>query len=196
MSALDSSIHDALPSVLVALLKGVVYREQAPEVWREMATLQATARDHLKLLDLELLIDEAEGYAYLRQSDAESAPAEETAPRLIPKRPLSYPVSLVLVLLRKRLALHDAQGGDTRLVLTSGQIVEMMRTFLPAAPNEARLVDQIQRHIGRVEELGFLRRLKDDESVYEVRRILRAFVNADRLAELETTYREHAERME
>lgn len=191
-----ATTHDALPAILVALLRNVVYREQAPELWRDMLGLQALARDHLKLLGLELLIDEAEGYAYLRQSETGDAAAEDSAPRLIPKRPLSYPVSLLLVLLRKRLALHDAQGGETRLVLTRGQVVEMMRTFLPAAPNEAKLVDQIQRHIGRVEELGFLRQLKDDEAVYEVRRILRAFVNADRLAELETIYREHAERLE
>lgn len=191
-----ATTHDALPGILVALLKGVVYREQAPEVWRDTLGLQAVARDHLKLLGLELVIDEAEGYAYLRQTGNEGTALEETAPRLIPKRPLSYPVSLLLVLLRKRLALHDAQGGETRLVLTRDQLVEMMRTFLPAAPNEAKLVDQIQRHIARVEDLGFLRQLKDDEAVYEVRRILRAFVNADRLAELETIYREHADRLE
>jgi hypothetical protein len=193
--SIDAPTHDELPAVLVSLLKGVVYREQAPQVWRHMLTLQATARDHLKLLALDLVIDEGEGYAYVRQSDADSTGPQESAPRLIPKRPLSYPVSLLLVLLRKRLALHDARGGETRLVLTREQIVEMMRTFVPAAPNEAKLVDQIERHIARVQELGFLRQLKDDEAVYEVRRILRAFVNADRLAELEALYREHADRL-
>ena len=188
--------HDALPAILVALLKGVVYADPTPEIWRDVLRLQATARDHLKLLGLELVIDEAEGYAYLRQIETDGEGGEESAPRLIPKRPLSYPVSLLLVLLRKRLALHDAQGGSTRLVLTREQIVEMMRTFLPVAPNEARLVDQIERNVGRVEELGFLRRLKEDEANYEVRRIVRAFVNAERLAELEALYREHAERVE
>jgi hypothetical protein len=158
MSTMETATtHDALPGILVALLKGVVYREQAPEVWRDTLGLQSVARDHLKLLGLELVIDEAEGYAHLRQTGNEGTALEETAPRLIPKRPLSYPVSLLLVLLRKRLALHDAQGGETRLVLTRDQLVEMMRTFLPAAPNEAKLVDQIQRHIARVEDLGFLR---------------------------------------
>jgi hypothetical protein len=196
MNVTETFSHDALPAVLVALLKGVVYREQAPQVWRDMLALQAPARDHLELLGLELVIDEAESYAYVRQADADRSTAEDATPRLIPKRPLSYSVSLMLVLLRKRLALHDAQGGDTRLVLTRDQIVEMMRTFLPAAPNEAKLVDQIERHITRVEELGFLRRMKDGEDAYEVRRILRAFVNADRLAELEALYREHAERVD
>jgi hypothetical protein len=194
MSA-ESTAKNELPAVLVALLKGVVYAEQAPQLWRDMLALQGPARDHLKLLALDVVIDEAEGYAYLRQSDVDAPDSEDAGPRLIARRPLSYPVSLLLVLLRKRLALHDAHGGDTRLVLTREQIVEMMRTFLPAAPNEAKLVDQIDRHITRVAELGFLRPMKGDEDAYEVRRILRAFVNADRLAELETIYRDHADRL-
>jgi len=56
-------------------------------------------------------------------------------------------------------------------------------------------VDQIESHVRRVEDLGFLRRMKDDEAVYEVRRILRAFVNADKLADMEALYREHAGRV-
>lgn len=192
---LPSRAHDALPAVLVALMKGVVYREQAPQLWRDMESVQAAARDHLRLLALDLLIDEAEGYAYLRQTDIDPGASEDAAPRLIPRRPLSYPVSLLLVLLRKRLALHDAQGGETRLVLTREQMVEMMRTFLPSGPNEAKITDQIETHIRRVEDLGFLRRMKDDEAIYEVRRIVRAFVNADKLAEMEALYREHAGRV-
>lgn len=194
-AAIPEPKHDALPGVLVALMKGVVYREQTPQLWRDLEAVQAAARDHLRLLSLELLIDEGEGYAYLRQSEVEPGLSDETAPRLVPRRPLGYLVSLLLVLLRKRLALHDAQGGETRLVLSREQMVEMMRTFLPAGPNEAKLVDQIENHIRRVEDLGFLRRMKDDEAVYEVRRILRAFVNADKLAEMEALYREHAGRV-
>ncbi len=185
-----------LPPILVGLLKGVLYRDQTPALWRDLLNLQGAVRDHFRLLALEPVIDEAEGYAFLRQIDQDSAGEDERLPRLIARRPLSYPVSLLLVLLRKRLAQHDAQGGETRLVLEREQIVDLMRTFLAPGSNEAKLEDQIERHIARVEELGFLRRLSDDEPLYEVRRILRAFVNADWLAELETVYREHASRAE
>ena len=196
MSAMEKAQGNALPAILVGLLKGAVYREQAPELWRDLLNLQDAARDHLRLLGLDLIIDEAEGYAYLRQTDSDTAGTDEVTPRLIPRRPLSYPVSLLLVLLRKRLAQHDAQGGETRLVLSREQMVDMMRTFLPSATNEAKLEDQIERNVARVEELGFLHKMKADEELYEVRRILRAFVNADWLADLETAYRDHAQRLE
>lgn len=192
----SSTARNELSDVLVALLKGVVYSDATEQLWRELLKLQGGARDHLRLLGLDLVIDEAEGYAYVRQSD-EAGDETSAVRRLIPRRPLSYPVSLLLVLLRKRLAQHDAHGGETKLVLTREQIVELLRVFLPSGSNEAKLEDQIDRHIERVVELGFLRPMKEgDVSLFEVRRILRAFVNADWLADLESTYRDHAQRVQ
>jgi hypothetical protein len=192
----SSTAHNELSDVLVALLKGVVYSDATEQLWPQLLKLQGGARDHLYLLGLELVIDEAEGYAYVRQS--EQADDETSAVRrLIPRRPLSYPVSLLLVLLRKRLAQHDAHGGETKLVLTRDQIVELLRVFLPSGSNEAKLEDQIDRHIERVVDLGFLRLMKEgDASLFEVRRILRAFVNADWLVDLESTYSDHAQRVQ
>lgn len=193
----SSTARNELSDVLVALLKSVVYSDVAEQLWRELLRLQGSARDHLRLLGLDLVIDEAEGYAYVRQSEGIDDETLGAPRRLIPRRPLSYPVSLLLVLLRKRLAQHDAHGGETKLVLTREQLIEMLRVFLPVGSNEAKLEDQIDRHIERIVELGFLRPMKEgDVSLFEVRRILRAFVNADWLADLESTYRDHAQRVQ
>jgi hypothetical protein len=61
----------------------------------------------------------------------------------------------------------------------------MMRTFLPVGANEARLVDQIDAHINKVIELGFARRLRNERSKIEIRRILKAFVDAQWLNEFD-----------
>lgn len=193
---MDTTARNELSNVLVALLKGVVHSDSSPQLWLELQSLQSHARDHLRLLGLDLTIDEAEGYAYVHQSAGCDDETSDSPRRLISRRPLSYPVSLLLVLLRKRLAQHDAQGGETRLVLTREQLIDMVRVFLAAGPNEAKLEDQIDRHIERVVDLGFLRTIKEENaSLYEVRRILKAFVNADWLAELEVIYRDHAQRL-
>lgn len=193
---MDAPQRSQLPAVLINLLKGVIYRDQMPELWRDLLNFQGAARDHLQLLAMDLVIDEAEGYAFLRQVETDAADTDNAIPRLIARPPLSYPVSLLLVLLRKRLAQHDATGGVTRLVLSREQMADMVRTFLPSSTNEAKIMDQIERHIAKAQEFGFLRRLKEDEEVYEVRRILRAFVNADWLAELEAIYRDHAQQLD
>ena len=80
--------------------------------------------------------------------------------------------------LRKKLAEFDATGGDTRLVVSRDDIANHMRLFLPDTANEARLFDRMETHLNKVVELGFLRRLRGQGEQYEVRRILKAFVDA------------------
>lgn len=185
--------HD-LTSLVVPLLKGVLYREDDTAQWAALLQLQARVRDYLAVLALELVVDEAEGYAFVRaqpQAD-DSAPK---LPRLVRRQPLSFQVSLLLALLRKKLAEFDASGADTRLILTRNAVVELVRVFLPAGSNESRLIDQIDTQLNKVIELGFVRRLKTQaegvsaraaqEPVYEVRRILKAFVDAQWLADFD-----------
>lgn len=180
-----------LSILLIGLLKGVQYREQDENQWAALLNLQARVRDYVAVLNLELVLDEAEGYAFLksRPEPAEDDPSPRL-PRLIARRPLSFPVSLLLALLRKKLAEFDASGGDTRLVLSRDEMVELVRVFLPDGPNEARLIDQMETTINEVADLGFLRKLKTAGSAsgpasYEVRRILKAFVDAQWLVEFD-----------
>lgn len=167
---------DRLGPILVTLFQGVLYRESAAAGWQGLLDLQARVRDYCAVIGLELVFDEAEGYAYLRQRPRTIEEAE--LPRLVQRRPLSFPVSLILVLLRKKLAEFDATGGETRLVVGREDIAEQMRLFLPETANEARLLDRMEAHLNKVVELGFLRRLRGQDGQYEVRRILKAFVDA------------------
>ncbi|MBL8298895.1 MAG: DUF4194 domain-containing protein [Rhodanobacteraceae bacterium] len=181
-----------LSQLLVHLLKGVLYREDDERLWASLLRLQVRVREQAAVLLLDLILDEAEGYAFLKsRPDPEDSERTPRLPRLVARRPLSYPVSLMLALLRKRMAEFDAGGGDTRLVLAREEIAELMRVFLPDGTNEARLIDQVDATISKVADLGFLRRLKpaagtgQDRGHYEVRRILKAFVDAQWLAEFD-----------
>jgi hypothetical protein len=64
--------------------------------------------------------------------------------------------------------------------------------FLPATGNEARLKDRVDRDIGRVVDLGFLQQLKGRDDTYEVRRILRSFVDAQWLGKLNERLADYA----
>jgi hypothetical protein len=171
-------------------MKGVVYRDTHDRAWRSLLELQPQARDYVAVLGLEIVIDEAEGYAYCRQKTPD--PDEtDPLPRLIARRTLSFPVSLLLTLLRKKLAEFDAGGGGTRLMLTREQIAEMLRVFLPPTSNEARMIDQIDANISKCVDLGFLRAVKGSEHVYEVRRIIKAFVDGQWLADFDSRLAEY-----
>jgi hypothetical protein len=171
-----------LPLVVTSLMKGVVYRDTHEKVWRHLLQLQNQVRDHVTTVGLVVVVDESEGYAFLR-SRPEDPDDERAVPRLVPRRSLSFHVSLLLALLRKRLAEFDAGSAETRLFLTREQIVEMVRVFLPSTSNDARVVDQIDTLTGKAVDLGFLRRVGD--GTFEVRRILKAFVDAQWLAEFD-----------
>ena len=181
-----------LSQLMVQLLKGVLYRDDDERLWASLLRLQARVREHAAVLLLGLVLDEAEGHAFLKsRPDPDESEGAPRLPRLVARRPLSYPVSLMLALLRKRLAEFDAGGGDTRLVLSRDDIAELMRVFLPDGSNEARLVDQVDATLAKVVDLGFLRRLKpaagtaQDRGHYELRRILKAFVDAQWLAQFD-----------
>lgn len=193
-------VQDGLPLLVVSLLKGALYRDRKPDVWTQLEQLQAQVRDHVAVLGLELIIDDAEGYAFFRSTPATD---DETAPvpRLMARRPLSFPVSLLLALLRKRLAEFDASGGgETRLIVTLDEIAELLRLFLPDSTNEAKMLDQIDRHVNKVVELGFLRRLDQRATPgrsarFEVQRILKAYVDGQWLSELDQRLAEYRERL-
>lgn len=188
-----------LSPVLIHLLKGVLYQESDLKLWTALLRLQTQVREYVRTIGLELVLDEAEGYAFLRSADHEDSTAGDDAksmPRLIPRRRLSFPVSLLLALLRKRMAEEDSGGGDTRLILTREDIVGLMRVFLAESSNEARIMDQIDAHIAKVIDLGFLRKMKSDspqaQRSYEVMRILKAFIDAQWLAEFDTRLAEYS----
>jgi hypothetical protein len=172
-----------LPPVLIALMKGITNRDDDPLLWQALVELQPRAREYVAVLGLELILDEAEGYAYLRQRAA--AEGEPELPRLVARRQLGYSVSLMLALLRKKLAEFDASSGDARLILNTEQIADMMRLFLAETANEAKLMDRVESDVKKIVELGFLRRLRSSEDQFEVRRILKSFVDAQWLGEFE-----------
>ncbi len=173
----------------IALMKGVVYRDANELTWRHVLRLQHQLRDHVGVLGLSLVIDEAEGYAYLRSAPEDG---ESALPRLVPRHRLSLQVSLLLALLRKAMAEFDATSGEGLLVVSRDRIVDELRTFLAESTNEARVLDQIDRTIAKVVDLGFLRPLSGRPSEWEVRRILKAFVDAQWLGEFDARLREYA----
>ncbi|PWB57809.1 MAG: hypothetical protein C3F18_03595, partial [Nitrosomonadales bacterium] len=141
MRAVEQELENAatgdLSAPVILLLKGVIYQEADAGLWNTLLNLQARVRDYMAVLGLELVLDESEGYAFLRARPESGDDAAPRLPRLVARRPLSFPVSLLLALLRKKLAEFDASGGDTRLVLNRDEIVELVRVFLPESSNEA-----------------------------------------------------------
>lgn len=184
------SNEHAIASAIIRLMQGVVYRDADEDTWLTLERLGAGVRDHFATIGVDVVIDDAEGYAYLRSRPEQDG--DEALPRLVRRRALTYNVSLLLVLLRKRLVEFETTGGEGRLVLATDQIVEMLRLFQAESTNDARVVDQAETTIKKAAELGFLRQLPRQRDHWEVRRILKAYVDAQTLSDFAAKLREYA----
>lgn len=180
----------ATASAVIRLMQGVVYRETDEPTWLTLERAGAGVRDHFSTIGVDVVVNTDEGYAYLRSRP--EVEGEDALPRLVRRRSLTYPVSLLLVLLRKRLVEFETTGGEGRLVLSTEQIVEMLRVFQAESTNDARLVDSAEATIRKAAELGFLRQLRGERDQWEVRRILKAYVDAETLSDFAGKLREYA----
>ena len=192
---IESEISPKLSFVLIHLFKGILFRNEQPNLWEDLLNLQTQVLDYVKVLGLKLEINETEGYAWLTQYIAEDENSLEL-PRLISRRPLSFQVSLLCVLLRKRIVEADKEGGQLRVIVSRQELQNAMLVFMPEKSNEAQINEQINTTINKVIELGFLRKLKDGEQL-EIQRIISALVDADWLGSLDeklASYTDYAKR--
>ena len=77
-----------LSVLLIGLLKGVLYREADERQWSSLLQLQARVREYVAVLNLELVLDEAEGYAFLR---GRPEPADDDPVPRLPRLAARYP---------------------------------------------------------------------------------------------------------
>jgi Domain of unknown function (DUF4194) len=181
MEEAASRTPEELPGVVTRLFRGVVYAELDEKVWQSLLGLESQTRDYVAVLGLDLILDESEGYAFLRSRED----PEGNLPRLVQRRRLTFDVSLLLALLRKRMLEFDTNSSELRLIMTEQEITDMVAVFLPESSNQARTLDRLAGNIKKVVELGFLRKLRGQADTYEVARILKAYVDAQWLEEFD-----------
>lgn len=175
--------------VLIKLLQGVVYHDDASS-WSMIRDHEQGVRAYFSTIGMELHLSDADGYAFLRQPEDE----EEPLPRLVRRIPLNYTTTLLCVLLRERLLQHDTGTIDSpRLVVQLSDLVEAMLPYFRQQSDETKTIRSIERAINKTVEMGFLSPMKTEEDAYEVRRVLKAHLTADKLSEIQQTMEMHAE---
>jgi len=114
-------------------------------------------------------------------------------PKVIQKRELSYKVSLLLMLLRKKIAEFDMQNENEKAIVSKEDIINSLLLFLNIKFNEVKIKREIETTIKKVEELGFLKKLKNVEDAYEIKNSIKSFVNAKFLGDLDKKLQEYKE---
>ena len=200
----------AFSAVLIRLLQGFIVSDEK-KYWEPLLIYQEAIREYFFMLGLELHLSIDDGYAFLKQQrieqQAESKQAlidedseavegfdgaladEQSAqfPTLVRRIPLSFDVSLLCILLREALEQFDSKvNDDHRFVLHRVDIYELLKLFYAEKTDETKQAKRFDALINRVVELGFLKELKGNQNSFEVRRMIKAQFDAEKLAEIKT----------
>ncbi len=179
--------------VLIALLKGPLYREGSSELWQNLSKYEEELKEYFAHLGLSLFIHRDYGFAFLRQESSPEEASEETQalPRLVQQRELSFELSVLLALLRKKMAEHESSSSDPRLVLDQKEILEMLKIFLPASTHEVQQGKAVEALIEKAITMGVLRRLTHDAKKLEVLRVIAALFDAQILETMDQRLQEY-----
>ena len=188
-----SEINVELSNACISLLKGIIIKENKEKIWDTILNYRNQIEDYFRQLGLTLKLYEEEGYCYLQQIEDDET---DNLLKLVPKVPLSLHLSLLLVSLRKYM-LESTANGDEKIVISKEEIFIKMKNYLKETSNEIKQEKEITSYIKKVEDMKFIRKLKNSDNKYEILRLLASFVDAQWLDDLDKRiieYKEHIEK--
>ncbi len=173
--------------VVLKLLQNPLFSDESA-AWNLLLTHLTPVQEYFARIGLEVRVHEEDGFAYLHQPAIEDEEGQSVVlPRLTRRDRLTYHTTLLCVILREWLDQFESTHLDAgKCTITDDQLREQLRPFLPARTDERALLRRMDSAIERLIELGFLKHMPNTEkpAYYEVRRILKAKIDAEKLAEI------------
>ncbi len=177
--------------VIVKLLKGVV--ERSSNVWDDIINYQIEIQDYISKIGLELIVKKDDGFAFVKQFED----SEGKTLGLVQRRQIGFETSIVLVVLRQSLEEFDSNPTQlaTEKFITNTEIKDELELFLQEGYNKLKFQKDLDSYIKRVVELGYLKEIseKDNETKYQIHRIIKEKITPDILQEFKTKLQEYVE---
>lgn len=176
--------------VIIKLFKGVIYSNDSH--WNQLQTYLTPIQEYFDKIGLEVRNFETDGFAYLTQPEADPEDESEPLPRFTKRHSLSFPLTMLCVLLREELRQFDASDATGKLVIDIEKIRDLLQPYLPESNNEDKFRRRVNSLVSKAEDLEFLRKLSGQENKYEIKPIIKAKIDAETLSNLKQKLEEHA----
>lgn len=178
----------------VRLLQGVVYHDDNSAQWETLLSNVSAVTDYFAKLGLLLVVDEADGMAYLRQAEEEdSGPDYEPVPRLFRRTPLGYDATVLCMLLRDELRRFEEEDvQNERCVMAQMDLLAVWQAFFPELTDAVRLNRSLTAALRKLEDLKFVRQFEKEPPAWEIRRIIKARLPLEDLEQLRSSLVEAA----
>lgn len=180
--------------VFIKLLKGPVeYLEKS--IWEKLVQYKTELVPFLQQLGLILVLEEQDGYAYIKHAVNEDESGGEVS--WIQRRSHTYEESVMLVLLRDMMAEFEVGEATTReLIKKRREIKEYAELFFKENASRVKMLREIDRLIEKTEENGFLERSENhdiaDEQKFRIKKIIKAKVDGEVLEQFKQQLKDHA----
>lgn len=184
-------------AIVVKLLKGPVeYIEKG--AWEKLLQYKLELTIFLQQLGLVLVLDEQDGYAFVRHLLSED---DEAHVNWIQRRSYTYEESIMLVLLREMMAEFEVSESASReLIKKRREIKEYAELFFKEGASRIKFLKEIDRLIDKVEENGFLHKIENhdvpDEQRFRIRKIIKAKVESEVLENFQQQLMAHTGKLE
>jgi hypothetical protein len=191
MSDLEKNIKP-YSKAIVRLLKSTVERNSS--IWGDIVHYQDEIQAYISQMGLELIVKKDEGFAFLKQFED----SEGNTLGLITRRQIGFETSIVLVVLRQSLEEFDSNPTQflvTEKFITDSEIREELELFLQEGYNKLKFKKELEKYIRNAVELGYLKEIskKDNETKYQIHRIIKEKITLDILQEFKTKLQEYVE---
>jgi len=179
--------------VCIKLLQGpIIKKPDQDKLWNLLLRDRSYIDDYFSTIGLTLLVEEADGYAFLRQKNENIDEDFEQLPRLIRRYRLSVEESFLCVILREALDYFETSDDLSEIfTMTENEIMERLKNYSPEYTDELKFKDKIRSNMKKLEDLGYVENISkrdlddpiESEYVYKINKIIRSIVDPDFLTE-------------
>ena len=191
MNSLEKNIKP-YSKVIVKILKSPIERNS--NLWEDIINYQNDIQEYVNQIGLELIVKKDEGFAFVKQFED----SDGNTLGLISRRQIGFEISIVLVVLRQSLEEFDSNPTQFQVAekfITDSEIKDEVELFLPERFNRVKFLKELDSYIKKIVDLGYLKEVnkKDNETKYQIHRIIKEKVTLDILQEFKLKLEEYVE---
>ena len=174
----------------IALLKGPIIKKGTNDkLWNLVIRDRMFIDSYFAKIGLTLLVEEGDGYAFLRQKEEGEDEDYQEITKLIRKVRLTPEESFLCVILREALDYFESSDNLSDIcALTESEIIDRLKDYSYEYTDELSFKNKLRTTLNKLQELGYVEDLTDKNSneenhTFEVKRIIRAIITPSFLEE-------------
>lgn len=176
----------------VRLLQGPLFEDDNKEIFEALRLWNKEVNSYFNIIGLKLFYSDEIDYAYLQQIEDEDGNVIDNLNRLLKRHPLTYEVSLILVILREELDKFELENINTEnLILKESEIADLVAPFYQNNIDKVKYNDMIATNLNYISNMNLIKRINtsadniqlSNDREYIIRNIIRAKVGANFLKE-------------